>query len=260
MIKRVAIVSNQFSVVVKSIEKKLTEINYSVTLMDFDIETLIRSLDDIDVLLMYLQDAVLADHKKVSDLFLLCDTLKDKERDMILISSDADYDLFKKSIPALSDFKWFPRPVDMPMLVGEMEKQIKQRKEASEKKKVLIIDDDTLFASMMGALLKDRYAVDFVEDGMKGISYLVTNKVDMILLDYEMPVVDGPKILEMLRMHPNTSNIPVIFLTGVSTKAGIQRVLSLRPQGYILKSMAGKDLLRTLNDYFEKHKYDSNQQ
>ena len=68
-------------------------------------------------------------------------------------------------------------------------------------------------------------------------------KVDLILLDYEMPVVDGPQVLQMLRQEPATEKIPVIFLTGIGTKEAVSRVMALKPDGYILKTTPRGDLL-----------------
>ena len=83
---------------------------------------------------------------------------------------------------------------------------------------------------------------------MQAISFLFKNQVDIILLDYEMPVVDGPQVFQMLRSEDITKDIPVVFLTGVSTKEGVQRVMELKPDGYILKSTTKEDLL----SYLEK--------
>lgn len=71
-------------------------------------------------------------------------------------------------------------------------------------------------------------------------------QVDLILLDYEMPVVDGPQVLQMLRQEPATSNIPVIFLTGNGTKEAVARVMELKPDGYILKSTTRENLMKYL--------------
>ena len=78
------------------------------------------------------------------------------------------------------------------------------------------------------------------------------NQIDLILLDYGMPVVDGPQILEMLRSDTLTANIPVVFLTGIGTKESITRAMSLKPQGYILKTASKEELLKSLETIFEK--------
>ena len=93
--------------------------------------------------------------------------------------------------------------------------------------------------------------MEVVTDGMQAVRWLVKNSTDLILLDYEMPVIDGSKILEMLRMDPNTSSIPVIFLTGNGKKESIERVLSLKPQGYLLKTSTRKSILETIGAFFK---------
>ena len=65
-------------------------------------------------------------------------------------------------------------------------------------------------------------------------------------------VLEFPKILEMLKMGPDTASIPVMFLTGFGTRESLQKVMSLKPQGYILKSVTKKDLLKIIGDFFEK--------
>ncbi len=257
MSRRVGLITYQFSVVVKSIEKGLKDQNYFVTLIKDDIEEINALLDAVDVFIIYLPDNLIDDMDRVKGLFLICDTLKDKRRIPILIGVDQNRETFIKTVPALRDFTWIDRPVDMYRLTREINKEDKRLSNMNSFKKILIIDDDPFYAKMVCEWLKDKYLMDMVADGMQGISYLANNKVDLILLDYEMPVVDGPKILEMLRMHSDTSSIPVIFLTGIGTKESIARVMGLKPQGYVLKTATREDLLNTLDSFFEKQQYKS---
>ena len=96
---------------------------------------------------------------------------------------------------------------------------------------------------MVREWIKDHYKVDIVTAGLQAISFLMKNKVDLVLLDYEMPGVDGPKVLKMLRQEASTKDIHVIFLTGVGTKEEVARVMELRPDGYVLKSTTRDNLL-----------------
>ena len=70
--------------------------------------------------------------------------------------------------------------------------------------------------------------------------------------DAEILVVDGPQILEMLKSEPELADIPVVFLTGVGTRESIERVMALKPSGYILKSTTREDLLKFLAGFFTK--------
>ena len=109
--------------------------------------------------------------------------------------------------------------------------------------KILIVDDDPSYAKMVKEWIKDKYQTDIVTAGMQAITFLLKNKVNLILLDYEMPVVDGPQVLQMLRQDDATKDIPVVFLTGVGSKDSVQRVMALKPTGYILKSTTRENLL-----------------
>jgi CheY-like chemotaxis protein len=249
---KIAIITHQFSVVVKSMERGLADKGYTVSLMKDDVSTIKQIAPETEAFIMYLQDSISEDMDLVRSVLLICDTFKDLRRNMILIGTATSKDAFYGSVPALADYTWIDRPIDMDMLNEEIEKEVRRFSRSKEKKRILIIDDDPFYAQMIMKWLEDSYCIDFVPDGMQGISWLAKNGTDLILLDYEMPVVDGPKILEMLRMHPDTSSIPVIFLTGIGTKESIARVMNLKPQGYILKTTTNEELNKTLGEFFSK--------
>ena len=69
-----------------------------------------------------------------------------------------------------------------------------------------------------------------------------------------MPVTSGPQVLEMIRSESGTSGIPVIFLTGKGDKESVMKVLALKPNGYLLKSMGKEELLKSVKDFFESEK------
>lgn len=66
-------------------------------------------------------------------------------------------------------------------------------------------------------------------NGVQAISYPAQNKADLILLDYEMPVADGPQVLSMLKSDAETGQIPVMFLTGHSDRESVMSVIGLKP-------------------------------
>ena len=85
---------------------------------------------------------------------------------------------------------------------------------------------------------------------MQAITYIAKNIPDLILLDYEMPVTNGPQVLEMIRSENTTADIPVIFLTGKDDKESVTKVLALKPQGYILKSAGRQKLVGQIEEFF----------
>jgi CheY-like chemotaxis protein len=77
---------------------------------------------------------------------------------------------------------------------------------------------------------------------MQALNLISTNVPDMIFLDYEMPICDGKKTLEMIRERDETKDVPVVFLTGLGDKKHIDAVLQLKPAGYLLKPAKSKTI------------------
>ena len=100
--------------------------------------------------------------------------------------------------------------------------------------------------------LKDSYHVGMASNGVQAISYLAKNKADLVLLDYEMPVADGPQVLSMLKNDPDTGQIPVMFLTGHGDRNSVMSVIDLKPVDYLLKTIDRETLLKKLNEFFER--------
>lgn len=244
--KKIATVSFQSSVVVKGIEKKLSEWGYQVTsvIEKFDeIKSLAR---EMELFIVYLPGDIMGDSVRKSHLSKICEELTKRQKNAILIGEMNFHKELLQEIPEAAEFEWLNRPIDMELLGKTVEKAIERSTapEAAEgeKKRILIVDDDPSYAKMVREWLKDAYQVGIVTAGMQAITFLLKNKVDLILLDYEMPVVDGPQVLQMLRSEPSTKDIPIVFLTGVGTREGVERVMALNPRGYILKSTTREDL------------------
>ena len=88
------------------------------------------------------------------------------------------------------------------------------------------------------------------DSGISALSLLNEKITDLILLDYEMPVLNGPQFLEMIRKRDNLKDIPVFFLTGKSSKETVVEVMAYKPAGYLLKSTPTEDIVKTLTDFF----------
>lgn len=119
------------------------------------------------------------------------------------------------------------------------------------KKHILIVDDDRTVLKMLKSALSDRYEITTMINGVMVDKLLETKKVDLIILDYEMPIETGADIFKRIKKNPKTSHIPVCFLTGVTDRKKILEVMALKPHGYLLKPI-DMDMLsatiRTLTD------------
>ena len=81
------------------------------------------------------------------------------------------------------------------------------------KKIILIVDDDRLSLSTAQNLLSDSYKAVAVNSGKQAYKYLERHTPDLILLDINMPEIDGFEVMRTLQADPKWSRIPVIFLT-----------------------------------------------
>jgi CheY-like chemotaxis protein len=117
-----------------------------------------------------------------------------------------------------------------------------------ERKHILVVDDDSRMLKVIKLHLHEKYDVATAISGKIALKFLETKKTDLILLDYEMPEESGVEVLEKLRLNPETMNIPVIFLTGITDRKKIQNALVMKPQGYLLKPIDRKKLLSTIED------------
>ncbi len=127
---------------------------------------------------------------------------------------------------------------------------ISESEAAMHSRLILLVDDDPVCLRNMMNWLKNFYQVAVVKSCADCIAYLSQKKPDLILLDYEMPVCNGVQTLEMIRSEKSYSEIPVMFLTGVSDMEKVREALKLKPQGYILKNSDRTEFLNKVNAVF----------
>lgn len=120
------------------------------------------------------------------------------------------------------------------------------------KKKILLVDDSDFVRSWIMGMLGEDYEISESNSSLSAIKNIAVNRPDLILLDYEMPVCDGRQMLEMLRSDPASADIPVIFLTGKGDKDSIKKVISLKPEGYLLKNMEDVEIKKSIDQFFAR--------
>lgn len=115
------------------------------------------------------------------------------------------------------------------------------------KKTILVVDGSPIMLKVIREQLKEFYDVVIVTNGKLALKYLKENKVDMMLLDYDMPEMSGLDVLKAMKADTATRNIPAVFLTGVSDRAKIAQALALGPQGYLLKPIDKEKLFAMIH-------------
>lgn len=251
MERKLLLISRGSTFMVDAISSNLREAGFTVKKCEPAIKEIAENTKDIDIILFYLGD-YLDDIKE--DIVYLKDICIEKEISLSVIGDDAEVNVLRQTVAEGQIANVFSRPLDIKNLVSVMENVAQGREAQALKKNILLVDDDASFLKMVKDWLSDDYRVTIVSSGMQAITYIAKNRPDLILLDYEMPVTSGPQVLEMIRSEVGTSNLPVFFLTGKGDKESVTKVLSLKPEGYILKSTGKNELVSQIKDYFERHK------
>lgn len=108
--------------------------------------------------------------------------------------------------------------------------------EAEKSPQILIVDDQPEIHTALEYLLADHhFIVTMQSDGGAGVRWARVNKPDVILLDIDMPVMDGIKTLHLLRNFSETRKIPVLMLTARNDQKSVERAASLGIEGYVTK-------------------------
>ena len=84
------------------------------------------------------------------------------------------------------------------------------------------------------------------------LKYLNENIPDVILLDYEMPVMNGLEVLEKIRTETKSIDVPVLFLTSKDDISDVIKNLTFKPDGDVLKSMESEQIVQIVDDMLKR--------
>ena len=236
---------------IKGIESKLNENSLRNQYVNLTIKDISRVEEFAELFILNLSD--MSDEESEPVVYLK-DIADEKDKKIILIGELSDIEWGMKMLPPAVLLKSFERPFDIEDLVREVQKFMESIAEGKRKKKILIVDDDITYMRTVYGWLKDYYQIGMASSGVQAISYLTKNKVDLILLDYQMPVVNGPQILSMLNSETTIEDVPVMFLTGKDDRESVMSVMDLKPVDYLLKTIDKPHLHEKLDDFFLKEK------
>ncbi|MDR2768507.1 MAG: response regulator [Treponema sp.] len=105
----------------------------------------------------------------------------------------------------------------------------------NKRKVILVIDDIIPSLNVIRKILEDDFEVCLAKSIDTASMMLKTNKVDLILLDIEMPEMSGIDYLKQLRQTPRYSGIPVIFVTSYATKKFLLQAVSSGAKDFVVK-------------------------
>lgn len=177
---------------------------------------------------------------------------REKPQVSLLFDTGEGYFAYCAIAPHLSQSK-IGTSIKAENAMAEIEKYLDNSK-AAQKKKILVVDDSDVILYTMKEVLGKDYEVTPAKSGLAAIRCITLDRPDLVLLDYEMPVCDGRQVLEMIRAEESFADIPVIFLTGRGDAESVKKVMALKPEGYLLKTMNPVEVKKVIDGYFEARK------
>lgn len=130
--------------------------------------------------------------------------------------------------------------------------------EQEDRKLILVVDDSALSLRGTKSMLEAKYDVMVANSAERAFKCMKKRMPDMILLDYELPGMNGKEFLENIRFDADYFEIPVIFLTALADKKHLASVLDLEPAGYFVKPLSQDKVLQAIEDVFAGKKLWSN--
>jgi len=116
-------------------------------------------------------------------------------------------------------------------------------------KKVLIVDDEIHIVHVVAIKLRNNgFEVISAQNGRDAFELACEQKPDVIVTDFQMPVMTGLELVEKLRRQPTTKDIPVVMLTARGFAIEDEQVRDLRISEFLSKPFSPKELLKCIED------------
>ncbi|MCR4617000.1 MAG: response regulator [Lachnospiraceae bacterium] len=252
MEKTILFISDRESFIIKSIIKNIENAGVKCTFCQLKVNELMKYKEDINGdIYLYIDDK--NDIDEMGSTYLR-DMVKDMDYNLYLIGYKEDVDQLKAEVFSGCVAGEYMRPVNAGTLATDIVNSSSDENRKSRMKHILVVDDSGTMLTTIKSWLDDKYRVTPVNSAMNAISFLSKERPDLILLDYEMPVCNGPKFLEMMRTDVDCGDIPVMFLTGHDDAGSVRSVLALKPVGYLLKSLPKEKIVGEVDAFFQKQK------
>lgn len=118
----------------------------------------------------------------------------------------------------------------------------------------LVVEDSPTMRQLISFSLKRFKGCKIVEavDGVDALKKIASERIDVILTDINMPVMDGLKLVSLIRQNPDLKNLPIIIITTEGAEEDRQRGLALGANSYIAKPIQSSHLIKTIQELLQK--------
>ena len=120
--------------------------------------------------------------------------------------------------------------------------------------RICYVEDDEDIQRIVRMTLErvGKMTVEVVGDPTLAIEAMTAFKPDMVMLDWMMPKMDGPTLFRQMKLRPETSSLPVVFITAKAAQSDLNELLALGAVGAISKPFSPKDLPEQLRAIWAK--------
>lgn len=115
------------------------------------------------------------------------------------------------------------------------------------KKKVLIVEDDRSFAAVLNFLFKgEGYKVYVAHNGDSALEQIHKKTPDIVILDLNLPDINGFKLCEAIKARSDTRDVPVVILTARDSSFDLEKGNKLGASAYLVKPVDHRELLKVV--------------
>ncbi len=118
--------------------------------------------------------------------------------------------------------------------------------------KILVVDDSRIMRNVLKNILKekeiDEDAILEASDGVEALKLLKSNKVDLVLLDWNMPKLNGIELVKIVRAEEELKEIPIIMVTSEAARYNVMEAIKAGVTDYIIKPIRGEIVHKKLEE------------
>jgi len=114
---------------------------------------------------------------------------------------------------------------------------------------ILVVEDSPTMRQLIGFAIKRIPGSKVIEatDGVDALKKLSAEKIDIILTDINMPIMDGLKLVSLVRNNPIYKNIPIIMITTEGAEEDKNKAMAIGANAYVTKPIQTQELLKIVN-------------
>jgi PleD family two-component response regulator len=172
-----------------------------------------------------------------------------------VISQDSDADIDRLGLSQESAQGFFRKSIPLSTLMGVINRSLLEEEPSQSvpEAKVMVVDDDALMLSLLKGILEPwGMQVTTCNDPRQARAMLYQVQPDLMVLDFEMPEMNGIEVCQQVRQDAHTATLPILFLTAHRDPDTVQKVYSAGADDYVSKPVIAPELMTRIFNRLER--------